>query len=128
MAETLQDLVVRRLNELDTSLHAAWLLLPEDERGRRAISYETVRRVRENGHYTISETTVDALAFMLKVDADVVLTAAGQRPRLGPFVLPSRADGLTEEERRTVIAVIDAILNAASTPPGSSPSSPADRS
>lgn len=78
------------------------------------MSYETVRRVRELGHSKIGDTTADALATMLDVAVDDVLTAAGQRKRLGKFELPRRADRLTEPERDAVLGVVDAILNAGS--------------
>lgn len=86
--------------------------LPE-EGGSRAVSYETVRRIRENGHTKIGDATADAIATMLGVPVDLVLQAAGQRPRLGKFELPSRADRLTETERASILGVVDAILGAA---------------
>lgn len=119
--ETLQDLLERRLREMgqrrgrgeSISLREAWLRLPEDEKGTRAVSYETVRRIRELGHTKIGDQTADALATMLDVDVDVILRAAGQRVRLGRFELPKRADRLTENERAAVLGVVDAILDAA---------------
>lgn len=119
--ETLQDLLERRLREMgqrrgrgeNLSLREAWLRLPEDANGTRAVSYETVRRIRENGHNKIGDQTADALATMLGVDVDAVLRAAGQRPRLGAFELPARAQRLTEPERAVVLGVVDAILEAA---------------
>lgn len=88
--------------------------LPELPNGARAVSYETVRRIRELGHNKIGDGTADALATMLDVPVDVVLQAAGQRVRLGKFDLPRRADRLTEAERAAVLGVVDAILEAAS--------------
>lgn len=119
--ETLQQLVERRLREIgqrrgrgeNISLREAWLRLPEDANGARAVSYETVRRIRENGHSKIGDTTADALATMFDLDVDEVLQAAGQRPRLGRFELPRKADRLTEDERAAVLGVVDAILAAA---------------
>lgn len=87
--------------------------LPEQADGSRAVSYETVRRIRELGHNKIGDTTADALATMLEVSVDEVLTAAGQRKRLGPFRMPRRAERLNETERAAVLGVVDAILNAA---------------
>lgn len=120
VTETLQELVERRLREMgqrrgrgeNLSLREAWLRLPEQEGGSRAVSYETVRRIRELGHNKIGDTTADALATMLEVPVAEVLQAAGQRPRLGRFDLPRRADRLTETERAAVLGVVDAILNA----------------
>lgn len=119
--ETLQELVERRLREMgqrrgrgeNISLREAWLRLPEGANGSRAVSYETVRRIRENGHHNIGEETADALATMLGTSVDEVLAAAGQRPRLGRFDLPPRADRLTQSERTAVLSVVDAILEAA---------------
>ena len=119
--ETLQELLERRLRELghrrgrgeNLSLREAYLRLPEQPGGGRAISYETVRRIRETGHHNISDDTADAIAVMLKVKVDEVLLAAGQRRRLGRFELPRRADRLNERERQTVLDVVDAILDAA---------------
>lgn len=118
--ETLQALLERRLREMGQrrgrgeklSLREAWMRLPELD-GGRAISYETVRRIRENGHTKIGDATADAIATMLDVPVDRVLLAAGQRPRLGKFDLPRRADRLTEDERGVVVGVVDAILSAA---------------
>lgn len=120
--ETLQELVERRLREMgqrrgrgeNLSLREAWMRLPELPNGARAVSYETVRRIRELGHNKIGDGTADALATMLDVPVDVVLQAAGQRVRLGKFDLPRRADRLTEAERAAVLGVVDAILEAAS--------------
>ncbi len=121
MNETLQDLLERRLRELshrrgrgeNLSLREAWLRLPPRPGGGRAISYETARRIRENGHANISDDTADALAAMLDVSVDEVLEAAGRRRRLGRFELPRRADRLTERERQAVLGIVDAILDAA---------------
>jgi len=119
--ETLQELLERRLGELghrrgrgeNISLREAWLRLPPRSGGGRAISYETARRIRENGHANISDDTADALAAMLDVSVDEVLQAAGRRRRLGRFELPRRADRLTDRERQAVLGVVDAILDAA---------------
>lgn len=120
MTETLQDLLERRLREMgkrrgrgeNLSLREAWMRLPEDDEGKRAVSYETVRRIREIGHTKINDQTADALATMLDVNVDTVLAAAGQRRRLGKFELPRRADRLTEPERAAILGVVDAILTA----------------
>lgn len=120
MQETLQDLMERRLSELGRrrgrkeplNLREVWQTLPADEKGKRAISYELVRRVQREGHTRISDRAADAIATMLDVPVGDVLHAAGQRRRLGRFELPRRADRLTDPERTTVLAVVDAILNA----------------
>lgn len=121
MTETLQQLVERRLREMgkrrgrgeNISLREAWLRLPEGDDGQRPVSYETVRRIREQGHTNIGRATAIALATMFEVPVEEIQTAAGQRPEAGPFVLPPRADRLKPNERQAVLAVVDAILDAA---------------
>lgn len=117
-AETLQDLMERRLKELgqrrgrgeQISLHEAYDRLVAS--GAKDVpTYEVFRRIRQ-GHSKITDRTADALATMLGVDVDQVLVAAGQRPRLTRFELPMRADRLTESERKAVLGVVDAILEA----------------
>ena len=119
--ETLQQLMERRLREMGQrrgrseplSLREVWMALPENSTGSRAISYESVRRVLVEGHTNISDRAADAIATMLDVAVSDVLAAAGQRPRLGRFELPRRADRLTDSERQAVVGVVDAILGAA---------------
>ena len=125
MSESLSELVNRRLAEIGRrrggepiSLHAAWETLPPKQDGTPLVSYETVRRVHRAGHTKIDTDTVDALALMLGVPADDVSMAAGQRVRLGRFTLPRRADKLDKKERKVVVAVIDAIIEAAETKEG----------
>lgn len=118
--ETLQQLLERRLREMgkrrgrgeSISLREAWQRLPEDEHGQRRPTYEVFRRIRQTGHSNITDETADALATMLDVPVDQVLRSAGQRPRLGRFELPRRADRLTGSERTVVLSVVDAILEA----------------
>lgn len=120
-AETLQDLMERRLKELgqrrgrgeQISLHEAYdRLLEKVGPDGDVPTYEVFRRIRTSGHSKITARTADALATMLGVDVDEVLRAAGQRPRLTRFELPERADQLTESERKAVLGVVDAILDA----------------
>lgn len=121
VGETLQQLVERRLYEMGKSrgrdealnLLEVWQSLPEDERGKRPISYEIVRRIAKGEHRNIGDRAADAVATMLDVPVGDVLKAAGQRPRLGRFDLPRRADRLNEKERTVVLSVVDAILGAA---------------
>lgn len=120
--ETLQQLVERRLREMGArrgrseplSLLEVWQSLPETD-GKRPVSYEIVRRIADGKHSNIGDRVADALATMLDVSGGDVLKAAGQRPRLGRFELPRRADRLTERERQAVITMVDAILDAAKT-------------
>ncbi len=120
--ETLQDLMERRLKELgqrrgrgeQISLHEAYDRMVEKAgEGADLPTYEVFRRIRTSGHSKITDRTADALATMLDVDVDVVLAAAGQRPRLDKFELPERANRLNESERAAVLGVVDAILAAA---------------
>lgn len=62
-------------------------------------TYEVFRRIR-NGHTRITDATAAALATMLDVPANDVYVAAGVRPRLGRFELPTRADSLDAGQRK----------------------------
>lgn len=114
--ETLQQLVKRRLREMGeqrgrdepVTLAEAFRRIEKPE-----VTYELVRRVEKDGHSHIGDKAVRTIAAMLNVDENAVRAAARQRPALGRFELPSRADKLEEPERSTVLSVIDAILNAA---------------
>lgn len=115
--ETLQQLVERRLQEMGRrhgrqeplTLLEAYRTLPDEGDW---VVYELVRRVLREGHRNIGDRAADTIATMLDVPVGDVLTAAGKRPRLGPFRLPTRADRLDEQERRVVLSVVDAILHA----------------
>ena len=127
--ETLQELLDRRLREMGgqhepRTLRAAYMALPK---GGDWVTYEVVRRATK-GHTRITDRAARTLATMLAVGEDEVRRAAGQRPRLGPFELPPRADRLSESERGVVLSVVDAILSAAegsSRPSTQSDSAPA---
>lgn len=116
VTETLQQLIRRRLRELGDArgrdepltLAEAYRHVPNPE-----VTYELVRRAETGQHSNIGEPGVRTIATMLDVDANVVRAARGQRPALGPFALPPRADRLKKDERAVVVAVVDAILNAA---------------
>lgn len=122
--ETLHELMERRLRDLgrrrgrgeSISLHEAYERLVEQSAGKKIPSYEVFRRIRVEGHTRIKDETASALATMLEVDVNEVLAAAGIRPRLGRFELPTRADRLTGEQRAVVMGVVDAILDAGEQP------------
>jgi hypothetical protein len=111
----LQQLLARRLNEMGAhrgeplTLNEAFNRLPPGDH----VTYEAIRRVWTDGHTNIGPKAVRTIATMLQVEEDVVRRAAGQRPMQGPFELPARADKLNEKERAAVLAVMDAILEAA---------------
>jgi hypothetical protein len=117
--ETLQELMTRRLREMGRRRGRDTLTLREvhesikDDAGKAPVSYETARQILK-GQYTsrLSDESADGLATMLDVSVSQVLAAAGQRPRLGRFALPRKADRLNDKERRAVLAVVDAILDA----------------
>lgn len=111
MIESLQELFRRRQRELGVqgnplTTREVWL------RADGRVSYETFRRIEKGTHTKIGDEVADALAIALDVPVSTVLAAAGQRPRLGKFELPRRADRLNEDERRVVVSVVDAILTA----------------
>lgn len=89
--------------------------------GEKWVTYEVVRRVTAEGHTNIGRRAARTIATMLDVPVEDVLTAAGKpAPQRAPFVLPEEADALTDSERRAVLGVVDAILNARTpTPPAS---------
>lgn len=119
--ETLQELMHRRLRELGVrrgrgeplSLREAYQAVPLGPDGKPLISYETARLAFNGEHTRIGDRAADAFAVILDVGVSDVLIAAGQRPRLGPFRLPTRADRLDDKQRKVVLAVVDAILSAA---------------
>lgn len=135
MSESLSELIARRLADLGRrrggepmSLHAAWEVLPPKQDGSPLVSYESIRRVSTGEHTNIKDETADAIAMMLGVPVDDVLLAAGQRVRLGRFTLPRRADKLEKKERRVVLAVVDAILDAAEAKEGMDRGTSAEKS
>lgn len=93
------------------SPHAAWLEFAHVE-GKPIVSYELIRRILNDEHTNIGDRAADAVAAMAGVPVEEVLEAAGKRPRLKPFALPKRADRLSREERRVVLGVVNAILDA----------------
>lgn len=111
--ESLQQLVQRRQRELGgsdgpISTRQVWLRGGGEEHW----SYETVRRIAELGHSKIGDRVADRLSIALNVPVSRIIAAAGQRPRGEPFVLPARANRLSQTERNLVRAFVDAILGA----------------
>jgi hypothetical protein len=113
----LADLLTRGLAERSKKRgeiltpHAAWQEFAHVD-GQPIVSYELIRRVLNEGHTNIGDRAADAIALMSGKPVEDVLEAAGKRPRLKPFKLPSRADRLSKEERRVVLGVVNAILDA----------------
>lgn len=78
------------------------------------VSYETLRLLKLGRHSgAITHEVAEGLALALDLPVATVLQVAGQRIPLGPFELPARAETLTKAERAAVLAVVDAILQAA---------------
>ncbi|WP_460447766.1 hypothetical protein, partial [Angustibacter aerolatus] len=112
-ARDLQELVERRLRALGGTGKPMSSRRAADRSGGR-VSYETLRLLRNGQHSgAISQEVAEGLAEALEVPLPQVLRLAGRRIPLGPFVLPPRADTLTKSERAAVLAVVDAILDAA---------------
>lgn len=84
--------------------------------GEKWASYELVRRAALGEHTNIGLRAARTIATMLDVPPEDVLKAAGKPVPLGAFRLPEKADALTGNERRAVLGVIDAILDARSRP------------
>lgn len=112
----LQQLFRQRLREMgDKRGRDEPLTLAEAYRAVKnpEVTYEVLRRVETDGHTNIGDKAVRTIATMLGVDENEVRRRAGQRPRLGRFELPARADRLQQPERAAVVAIVDAILDAA---------------
>ncbi len=80
------------------------------------VSYETLRLLARGDHSgKLTDDTVDGLALALDVPRSRVLAAMGRQmgQSLPPFTLPDRAHQLTRSQRKAVLSVVDAILNAA---------------
>lgn len=102
--ETLQQLIRRRLSELELSTRNA------AAHAHGLISHALIARYSNGVGGTLSAKTAQGLALAIDVPVDVVFAAAGMPNSPGPFTLPARADLLTAKERRAVISVVDAIL------------------
>lgn len=128
MDETLRDFIDRRLRELDRrrggrgrrSLRAAYMELADDN---REVTYEVMRRAA-NGHTALGLPAQRTLAALLEVESEVIADLVGQRPELGPFELPERANKLDQHERDVILGVVDAILAAAERPDVTRPVEP----
>lgn len=97
--------------------HAAWLEFAHVDE-KPLVTYEVIRRILTEDHTNIGDRAAEAVALMSGRDVSDVLIAAGKRPRLGPFKLPRRADRLDRDERKVVIGVVNAILDAHEGPGG----------
>lgn len=107
---TLQSLVSEALSRAGGGSR----LSLRDAQALTGVSKETIRMIAVGEHGgDLDEATIDGLAKGLGIDIEQLTDAVGQRPILGRFELPRRADRLTLPERRVVLAVIDAILSAA---------------
>lgn len=105
MTETALSLLIRkRLDELGLTLREA------AARGR--ITTSTLHRYAQGQTSQPDEVTVRGIAKAIAVPVAEVAGTLGLPPLAGRFVLPKRADRLTEAERRTVLAVVDALLAA----------------
>lgn len=105
MVETPLSLLIRkRLDELGLTLREA------AARGR--ITTSTLHRYAQGQTSQPDEVTVRGIAKAIGVPVREVADVLGLPPLAGRFVLPRRADRLTEAERRVVIGMVDALLSA----------------
>lgn len=115
----LQQLLIARMRELGEargrplSLNELHGSLPPDGDW---VTREAVRRVLVDGHTNIGPRAVRTIATMFRLPEAQVLRASGKRVPLGRFELPEEADRLTASERRAVLAVVYAILDAGEPP------------
>lgn len=111
--ETLQELVDRRRREIGGRTGPISVRqVHQRGGGDEHWSYEIVRKIVERGHSNIGDRIADRLAIALDIPVSRIHTAAGQRQRGTPFVLPARANRLSQTEREIVRAVIDGFLGA----------------
>lgn len=111
-ATGLQELVLRRLAELgDASGPMPALQAVQAAEG--GVSYETVRQIARGEHGgRLTDRTAQGLARTLRVPVDEVYKAAGLPVPHGPWVMPSRYEGLTPRER-TVVEDVAMIVSEA---------------
>lgn len=85
-------------------------------------SHTTAARVLNGSHGVVDETTIGALAELLRAEPNTLRALVEVSSHgLGPFVLPDRANRLDERQRRAVLVMIDTLLassggKAAATP------------
>lgn len=111
----LQRLVRERLIELG-SKDRPLSVRDAAARANNAISHETIRQIAAGEHSgRMEDRTVNALAVAIDVPRSRVLQALHrtQTQPLQPFRLPERANRLGLRQRRAVLTVVDAMLDAA---------------
>lgn len=102
----LQRLILDRLAELDRSYRAA------AAKSRGLVSHATLNAIATGRHSgNIGEDVLTGIAAALDLPVSVVVKAAGQ-PSSGlvEFRLPKRANQLTAAERKTVMNLVNALL------------------
>lgn len=110
----LQQLVADRLAELGDR-RGPLSARQAAARAKGKVSYETLRLILRGEHSgKLTDDVVDGLALALDVPRSRVLGAMGRQMHqpLPPFALPARADQLSRAQRKVVLGVIDAILDA----------------
>lgn len=106
----LSALIRKRLTHLGYSYRYA----TDPHRVGDLITSGTLHRYADPQNTSLpDERTMEGIAAAIEVPIEDVWKAVG-RPvhNLGPFVLPERAAGLTQKERRAVLAIVDALLAA----------------
>lgn len=110
----LQQLVADRLSELGDR-RGPLSARQAAARSNGKVSYETLRLLLRGEHSgKLTDDVVEGLSLALDVPRSRVLGAMGRQLEqpLPPFTLPARADLLTRPQRKAVLTVIDAILEA----------------
>jgi len=110
MSNDLQRLVVERMSELGLSYRRA------AAKSEGKVSHGTLNTIATGRHsWRVDDSTITGIALALDVPEDVVRQAVGraQRAPETEFVLPKRANRLSSTERRAVIAMVDALIEAA---------------
>lgn len=111
-AETLQDLVLRRLLELGNA-NGPMSAKAAADRSRGGVSYELLRLIARGKHGGgITDRVAEGISLALDVPVSVVYRAARKPRPDSRWEMPERFDRLSVAERRAVERVAGAILDA----------------
>jgi hypothetical protein len=82
------------------------------------VSVSTLNNIATGRHSgRLTDDSIRGIALAIGRSADDIARIAGTEltDELPPFVLPKRANRLTQPQRRVIVSVVDAILSAADT-------------
>ena len=104
----LQQLILDRMAELDLSYRGA------AQRAGGLVSHATLNNIALGRHSGVfDDDTLRGIALGLDLSLSAVRRAAGEKPTAPTeFRLPKKANRLTPAQRRAVLQVVDALLDA----------------